>query len=168
MRRLRWIAALALVVGACAKSAGRDSKSPAPDGEASTLEEYERLLADQEARLRAHGVDLAQDRRAGAATGGAPAVTTETAHEEQDVDASEPAPAAPAVAKNRDEARTRRNAQADRCEIICDLAAATCELESRICALADEHRDEPRYAAACDRAGHDCELAQEACRACAP
>jgi hypothetical protein len=54
-----------------------------------------------------------------------------------------------------------------RCERICNLARATCELESRICDMARRHDGESRYAAACTRAGRDCSLAEEACHACA-
>lgn len=53
-----------------------------------------------------------------------------------------------------------------RCERICELTAATCDLESRICSLADEHAGEDRYASACARAGDRCDEASEACRAC--
>lgn len=53
-----------------------------------------------------------------------------------------------------------------RCERICELAAAVCDLEARICALADEHAGEDRYASTCARAGGDCQRATEACDAC--
>lgn len=53
-----------------------------------------------------------------------------------------------------------------RCERICGLATSICELRDRICDLGNEHRDEPRYQAACERATLDCEQATEACEGC--
>lgn len=53
-----------------------------------------------------------------------------------------------------------------RCTRICDLAEATCELETQICELAARHPDEPRYAQACARAEQQCEAASRACQTC--
>ncbi|MEM9462724.1 MAG: hypothetical protein AAGF11_51765 [Myxococcota bacterium] len=55
---------------------------------------------------------------------------------------------------------------AQRCQRICDLSANMCTLRDRICELADEHADDPRYTAACERAGLDCDRATEACEGC--
>ena len=55
----------------------------------------------------------------------------------------------------------------DRCESICALSQGTCELRVAICELADRHDEEDDYRSACDRAGEDCDVAEEACRACA-
>jgi hypothetical protein len=65
------------------------------------------------------------------------------------------------------EKRGRKKNEAERCQRVCDLAEATCELADRICELAQRHPDEVRYEAACDRAGHQCRVAAEACTACA-
>jgi hypothetical protein len=54
-----------------------------------------------------------------------------------------------------------------RCEQVCDLAAISCGLGDQICELADRHPDETNYASACERANVDCEVAKEACDACA-
>jgi hypothetical protein len=59
-----------------------------------------------------------------------------------------------------------RRADDDRCTRICDLAEMACELEARICELADKHDDDPRYADACTRAQLQCETAADACRSC--
>jgi hypothetical protein len=53
-----------------------------------------------------------------------------------------------------------------RCERICGLATNICELRERICGLVDEHRNELRYQAACERATLDCEHATKACEGC--
>jgi hypothetical protein len=53
-----------------------------------------------------------------------------------------------------------------RCERVCRLAEATCELETQICELAARHPDEPRYARACLRAEQQCEAASAACERC--
>jgi hypothetical protein len=53
-----------------------------------------------------------------------------------------------------------------RCERICGLATNICELRDRICQLGDEHREELRYARACERATLDCERATLACEGC--
>lgn len=54
----------------------------------------------------------------------------------------------------------------DRCQVFCDLAASTCDLEQKICALAERHDDEPRYQQVCARAHDDCAAASKACTAC--
>ena len=48
---------------------------------------------------------------------------------------------------------------------ICELAVSTCDLERQICGLAARHPDEERYAQVCQRAGEDCQLARDACEA---
>lgn len=69
----------------------------------------------------------------------------------------------------RREGRRRLSSRRDtdtRCERVCRLAEATCELETQICELAARHPDEPRYAQACMRAEQQCEAATRACRRC--
>ncbi|MCY0988469.1 hypothetical protein OV203_15160 [Nannocystis sp. ILAH1] len=59
-------------------------------------------------------------------------------------------------------------APSNRCQSICDLSAATCELEGKICDLATRHPGDPRYGDLCRRADDDCRLAAEACQRCSP
>ncbi len=66
-------------------------------------------------------------------------------------------------AKARREQRRHREQQ---CTQICDLAETMCGLETRICDLASQHRDQPRYAQVCAQAQGDCARAKEACHAC--
>lgn len=63
----------------------------------------------------------------------------------------------------------RRAARAarTRCERVCDLAAATCDLRDRICNLAGDHPDDTRYADACTRADDQCTAAKSYCDGCA-
>lgn len=59
-------------------------------------------------------------------------------------------------------------APSNRCQNICDLSAATCELEGKICDLATRHPEDPRYGDLCRRADDDCRQAAEACQRCSP
>jgi hypothetical protein len=71
--------------------------------------------------------------------------------------------------EHRRASRRRLAARRDtdtRCDRVCGLAEATCELEAQICELAARHPDEPRYAQACVRAEQQCEAASEACQRC--
>jgi hypothetical protein len=54
-----------------------------------------------------------------------------------------------------------------RCQQVCDLAAISCGLGDEICELADRHPNDGEYTSACERANADCEVAKEACDACA-
>lgn len=67
--------------------------------------------------------------------------------------------------RRRLSSRSRRDVDT-RCERVCRLAEATCELETQICELAARHPDEPRYAQACMRAEQQCEAASRACETC--
>lgn len=67
--------------------------------------------------------------------------------------------------RRRLSSRSRRDADT-RCERVCRLAEATCELETQICELAARHPDEPRYAQACARAEQQCDAASRACQSC--
>jgi hypothetical protein len=71
--------------------------------------------------------------------------------------------------EHRRASRRRLAARRDtdtRCDRVCGLAEATCELEAQICELAARHPDEPRYAQACVRAEQQCEAASQACQRC--
>lgn len=63
---------------------------------------------------------------------------------------------------------TDDEATGNRCQNICDLSAATCELEGKICDLATRHPEDPRYGDLCRRADDDCRQAAEACQRCSP
>lgn len=63
---------------------------------------------------------------------------------------------------------TEAAAAGGRCQTICDLSSATCELEGKICDLAARHPDDPRYGELCRRADDDCRIAAEACQRCSP
>jgi len=67
--------------------------------------------------------------------------------------------------KRRLSARSRRDTDT-RCDRLCGLAEATCELETQICELATRHPDEPRYQQACLRAEQQCIAASDACQRC--
>ncbi|MGB1013852.1 MAG: hypothetical protein ACPG4T_06950 [Nannocystaceae bacterium] len=58
--------------------------------------------------------------------------------------------------------RTRRR----QCQNVCDIAQTMCGLQNRICQLASQHPDKPRYRQVCSQAQGDCSNAQEACHAC--
>jgi hypothetical protein len=58
------------------------------------------------------------------------------------------------------------DAEGARCERICELATNICGLRDHICELADEHRNELRYAQICERAELDCQRATAACEGC--
>lgn len=62
--------------------------------------------------------------------------------------------------------RRERDEQPTRCERVCDLADATCDLEAQICDLASRHPREQRYQRACERAEQQCEAAMDACDRC--
>ncbi|MBL8946002.1 MAG: hypothetical protein JNK45_22750 [Myxococcales bacterium] len=50
-----------------------------------------------------------------------------------------------------------------KCERLCGIKGSICELSTAICELADDHTDEPRYAASCDDARGHCERATSVC-----
>lgn len=223
---MRWRYAtlvLVLLAGACSKAetSSYEPQEPQFAPEGLSLDDYEAMLAQNEAALRAQGVAIpvsdtmialadrddedaggygertdaavpegeaanqaptepSPDVGAGGAVSGPAAKPaapspppTATPAPVQDAPAAEPAPAPESIstegrilAGESGNKRAERRQARDRCEAICELAAATCELEARICGLASEHTDDPRYENACARATQDCDIAEEACRAC--
>lgn len=142
------------MVGCAKKSPAEATAPPASAGAAADeLEGLEQQLAQRESQLQAIGVGPDPSARDEKISSGGDATA--------DAAPSEPAPSA-AVAPSAEAARS----QAGRCEQVCELATAICELESQICGLLPRHPGEARYQAACDRAGADCRLATEACHAC--
>lgn len=68
--------------------------------------------------------------------------------------------------RRRDDTAKSASSTVSRCQRVCDLAAAVCGIRTRICAMAQTHRDEPKYGAACRRAERDCTRATDACDDC--
>jgi len=173
-------------VTSCAKKGGAPTTAaegayaPPPMGD--DIAVYERQLAVAEADLRRLGVaSVAANLDASAPAPGAGADVAGSADDGDDDDASieaeqaEREPAAPAadapptrdtVTEARKSGRYSRREQRDRCESICDVADSVCTLEGKICSLAAAHAEDPRYQNACARASDDCEVGEEACRAC--
>jgi hypothetical protein len=106
-----------------------------------TLEELTAQLDGYETQLRAEGVRLRTYRKES---------DKQTKHGKRTPPTTKPADAT-AVKKDDPQAR------------ICAIATSVCEIRAKICTLATEHEDEPRYAAACKRATTDCSRATEAC-----
>ena len=144
-----------LLMAACAKqSPASETAPPASAGAApDELEGLEQQLAQRESQLQAIGVAPKRATRDAKISSGDDAAA--------DAIPAEPAPNT-AVAPSAEASRS----QTGRCEQVCELATAICELEGQICGLLPRHPGEARYQAACDRAGADCRLATEACHAC--
>ncbi len=53
-----------------------------------------------------------------------------------------------------------------RCQRICSLKDAICDVSERICSLAETHEDDTKYAEACARSQTRCEQASAACSSC--
>ena len=62
--------------------------------------------------------------------------------------------------------RKKRKETRTRCERVCDLADATCQLQERICGLADQHVTDVRYEEACARAELQGDAADRECQLC--
>lgn len=116
--------------------------SPAQFSATASLDDLTAALDEYEAELRAEGVRLKTYRKE---------KDKQTPHGKRTtVPTTKPADA---VATKKDDPRVR----------ICAFRTSVCEIKSKICVLAEEHEDEPRYAAACKRATNDCKRATEAC-----
>lgn len=161
---------LALLAGGCKGKSGADSvaaaEAPSDVPADLSIDDYERRLAQNEADLRTQGVSMPGAGAVGGATldaaGAGDATKTEEAAEEEAVAGMDEADEAAPVAQKRGVLEGR-----ERCEMICDLAGMTCELEAKICRLAADHPGEARYENACARATADCDVAEAACRECA-
>ena len=145
-------------------SGDREAEEPATsrdfvaaDPEA-TLAGWEAELAARKAELAARGVT--HEGKASSATTRQKQKKGETAKKRKPK-TSEPEAGRPAT-----KATTSTANETDACAPICGPAAAICDLADRICALASEHEDEPRFTGSCERAEDDCEAAQAACEEC--
>jgi hypothetical protein len=112
------------------------------ESEPATLEELTAALEEHEKDLREEGVRL------------------KTYRKEEDAQTKHPKRVVTPTTKPADSVATKKEDPQAR---ICAIATSVCEIRSRICTLATEHEDEPRYAAACKRATNDCKRATEAC-----
>lgn len=128
-----------------------EGKAMAPDADAvASLEEMTAELDRFETELRAQGVRLKTYRKDSKGKEH-PRRTTTT-----------PTSRTPTTGPKKAEGARDE----DPCARICTIATTVCGLRDRICALAEEHTDEARYAAACKRARNDCTRATEACDDC--
>ncbi|MEZ4451456.1 MAG: hypothetical protein R3B09_18445 [Nannocystaceae bacterium] len=162
--------ALALLLGALAPSCAKKDGGTAPPGAQSeprfdgdgALDDYERVLLDEERRLQSAGVALGDAKKgewAAKEEAGAEDMSPETSPPEvaESPGADDGSPRAP---------RRERRRESSRCVEVCGLSTSICDLEVQICGLAQRHPDEPRYHQVCARASDDCTSAREACNAC--
>lgn len=162
MRRRAALLSL-LCVAACAKSmAPRDAAAPeaaataAPGGdlglddagdgrdrnyvgEEPTFDELAARFDQLDADLSAQGISGTEEAPMSTS------VTTEAAGE-------------PALKKKKD--------GMSRCERICGLKDAICDVSDRICGLAETHADDKKYTEACTRSESRCTQATDACSSC--
>lgn len=162
-RRARW--ALVLLVAAaasCRKAAAPTSATPGTK-QAQDLDAAEAELARTAAALRQLGVGAAPRRPA------QPVASDDqisTGDENDGGGNGEPMPVTPQPPPPNPHATTEPEQPVAACQRICELADVACELEQRICGLADTHVGEARYENACYYARDQCELARDACDDC--
>ena len=174
----RWVFAIgALAIAGC-KPSRETARPPAP----TTLEEAQARLAANADDLRAAGVDVpapaGYDEDAGDAGGDGEEVapTDDAAPPEPgpapttavDGVRADPAEAERSVVfkESKRERRAARNRTSTRCERVCGLAEATCDLQVQICELSDRHPGDVRYADTCARAELQCDAAARECQIC--
>jgi hypothetical protein len=96
------------------------------------------------------------------APGRAPRAESDDAYEAQDEDTR----TVGSSVRERRRSRKSRRKQATRCERMCELAEATCDLQLQICALAERHATDVRYDRACQQAQLQCDAAARECERC--
>lgn len=170
-RHVLWVMFLGTAVTGCAKRSGEPTRSPDAADAADDIAALERALAVREGQMTAYGLAPARSRDLADAGDGLQKSGGQATSTPQPT--SPPQPMVGATAEDTDTPSTapRDSSQlagASRCEQVCEIAAAICALEDQICGLLPRHRGDARYQAACDRAGADCQLANEACHACTP
>ena len=154
---------------ALAMSGGNDvqARDAASKPDAATLE-TEVIAVEARGAKRARRSRSAPPKKARRSGARAPEAPTEDLSD--DLEFAPRAPSredAPASAPSADEVEEDAPAEdAGRCGEICELRVAICGLETRICELAEAHREDGSYAALCERAGEDCQRATTACNAC--
>ena len=159
------LALVGLAVPGCKSKAGTDSvaaEAPADVPADLSIDDYERMLAQNEADLRTQGVSMPGPVGGVTLDPNDAAEAEEAPAEEEAVAGLDEVDEAAPAAQKRGVLEGR-----ERCEMICDLAGMTCELEAKICRLAADHPGEARYENACARATADCDVAEAACRECA-
>ncbi len=158
-RRAATLVALAVLATASCRKEGATAMPMRDEGSPADFDAAEAELARTAAALRQLGVGAAPkqpvvDENDGHGGGGGSEPPPVTSPPQQD-----PRPTATTEA----EAST-----SNACHRICELADVACELEQRICTLADAHVGEARYENACYYARDQCELARDACADCDP
>jgi hypothetical protein len=147
---------LAIAIVGCKKQGARtatpDAAIASPEGAADPLASLERELDDVDARMEQAGLETGNRDVRKTESPASPAGDTVT---KQQKPPREP----PKQTESGDDV-------APRCQPLCELAATSCDLQTRVCELADEHEGEPRYEEACVRAQDQCRVATEACTAC--
>ncbi len=169
-----WILALGVLAVVGCKPPTQGSSPPAP----ATLEEAQARLDANADALQAEGVYLPP------ATGEVPAGEEadgdeRTPHDDEAPPEPGPAPTTATDGVQADEAergavskafkrerRAARNRPSTRCERLCGLAEATCDLQVQICELSDRHPGDVRYADTCARAELQCDAAARECQIC--
>ncbi len=142
-----------------------------------SLAVYERLLVEQELRLRSAGVAMRGD-LASTAEDADTLAKSESDGTKNPKKLKKPKSKSPTATKDsggdlaysskKGTGRASASAPTEDQSVsqrICELAVSTCDLERQICGLAARHPDEERYAQVCQRAGEDCQLARNACEA---
>lgn len=179
------LAALAIAC-ACKPHPGamkRADDAPASSTAVDPLGDAESRIADNAAKMRALGIELAQTREQKPdapptaeppqpePTKPAPETELEEARRKQPPSDPRPPvvapePVTPAPPSQAPSPATKQSGETDRCAQICELADVACGLEQQVCRLADLHVGEPRYEDACWRARDQCERGRDACDEC--
>jgi len=94
-----------------------------------------------------------------------PGVAEEPESEPDSEPADDLAQDSPMASKSADRRRSSKP-ELTRCERLCELDAAICDLAGHVCGLAEQHPDNDRHVQACARAEVLCDTAAGACLAC--
>ncbi len=154
------------------EEAGEEADPDAAPGDLEQLGELERMLAQREGNMRNQGLWLAHldgPRPSGDGPQPFPGTSTKTNTKTTKDKNTKKKPKTAGAQRPSEPAKrdvVGGVAVGANCKVVCDLKVATCDLEQKICALAERHRDEPRYAEVCGRAKNDCSVATVACDAC--
>ena len=141
-------------------------RSTAPSDIEAELARSEQALADMGVYVDRTGAGASP----GVSVSGETVSTPEVAEElESELEAEPPsddlAQDAPTRSK-RAERRQSSQPELTRCQRLCELDAAICDLAGHVCGLAEQHPDDNRHVEACGRAEVLCDTAAGACLAC--